>query len=70
MAKIRFVREYKAYDGKGTMYDVVYEKRVNVFYIGEGSLHRLPKTVLKYMEQAKVKIQHDRWHGEEKIYEA
>ena len=69
MAKIRFVREYKAYDGQGTMYDVVYEKRVNTYYIGEGSSDFLPKTVLKYMEQAKVKIQHDRWHGEEKIYE-
>lgn len=70
MAKIRFVREYKAYDGKGKMYDVVYESRVNTYYIGEGFSHLLPKTVLKYMEQAKVKIQHDRWHGEEKIYEA
>jgi hypothetical protein len=70
MTKIRFVREYKAYDGKGTIYDVVYEKRVNTFYIGEGYYHRLPKTVINYMEQAKVKVQHDRWHGEEKIYEA
>jgi hypothetical protein len=70
MAKIRFVREYKAYDGQGTMYDVVYEKRVNGYYIGEGSSQSLPKTVTNYMEQAKVKVQHDRWHGEEKIYEA
>lgn len=69
MARIRFVREYKAYDGVGMMYDVVYESRVNSYYIGEGSSQHLPKTVLKYMEQAKVKIQHDRWHGEEKIYE-
>ena len=70
MAKIKFVREYKAYDGQGTMYDVIYESRVNSFYIGEGSSQRLPKTVINYMEQAKVKVQHDRWHGEEKIYEA
>ena len=70
MAKIKFVREYNAYDGKGKMYDVIYESRVNTYYIGEGSSDFLPKTVLKYMEQAKVKIQHDRWHGEEKIYEA
>ena len=69
MAKIRFVREYKAYDGVGTIYDVIYESRVNIYYIGEGSSQHLPKTVLRYMEQAKVKIQNDRWHGEEKIYE-
>jgi hypothetical protein len=70
MAKIKFVREYKAYDGQGTMYDVIYESRANTYYIGEGSPQHLPKTVINYMEQAKVKVQHDRWRGEEKIYEA
>lgn len=70
MANIIFIREYKAYDGKGKMYDVIYKSRTNVYYIGEGSTQFLPKTVLKYMEQAKVRICHDRWHGEEKIYEA
>lgn len=70
MAHIRFIREYKAYDGQGTMYDVVYEKRVNSYYIGEGYFQRLPKTVQRYMELANIKVQHDRWHGEEKIYEA
>ena len=72
MANIRFIREYKAYDGQGTMYDVVYEKRVNSYYIDykEGYGQRLPKTVQRYMELANIKVQHDRWHGEEKIYEA
>lgn len=72
MTKIKFVKEYKAHDGKGKMYNVVYESRVNTYYIGEGfsHLHLLPKTVSKFIEQAKVKIQYDKWHGEEKIYEA
>lgn len=70
MANIRFIREYKAYDGVGKMYDVIYKSRVNIYYIGEGSGQHLPKTVQRYMGLANVKIQNDRWHGEEKIYEA
>jgi hypothetical protein len=72
MARIRFVREYKAYDGVGTIYDVVYESRVNTYYIDEkeGYGKRLPKTVQRYMDFANIKIQNDRWHGVEKIYEA
>lgn len=68
MATIRFIREYKAYDGQGTMYDIVYAHRVRTLYVGEGG-DTLPKTAINYIAKASCKIQHDRWHGEEKIWE-
>lgn len=68
MANIRFIREYKAYDGQGTIYDIVYDSRVRTLYIGEGG-DKLPRTAVEYLSVAKCKIQHDQFHGEEKIWE-
>lgn len=64
MAKIKFVRQYKWFDRDA--FDVIYESGKSMFYL---DAHKLPQTVVEFIETATTKTQYDRLKGYETIYE-
>ena len=63
MEKIKFVRLYTRW-GKD-IYDVVYKSHRVCSYYG----NEVPKTVLSYITRAESRKQHDKYDGDETIYE-